>query len=67
MTCWNFPWKKAVELTESRAGYIGFVNEEENCKHFGWSEKSQDTCKIEKINTVYHFDAMGLGRTNQAA
>lgn len=57
----RFSLQKAVELTESRAGYIGFVNEAERTVNiFFRSKSSEDKCKIEEVNTEYSFNDIGF-------
>lgn len=57
----SFSLEKAVELTESQIGYIGFVNEDDSTVNmYAWSKSSMDLCDIENESNVYHFEETGL-------
>ncbi|MDK2825205.1 PAS domain S-box-containing protein [Methanolobus vulcani] len=47
----DFSLEKAVNLTESSVGYVGFVNEtEETFSMYSWSEKSENGYGIKALN-----------------
>lgn len=57
----NFSLEKAVELTESQVGYIAFINEDEATANvYGGSKRTMELCGIDKINTIFSFEEMGL-------
>jgi PAS domain S-box-containing protein len=56
----DFSLEKAVDLTESIVGYVGFVNEtEETFTMYSWSEKSKAGFELKPVNTDY-----SIGETN---
>ncbi|MBP1910450.1 sensor histidine kinase [Methanolobus bombayensis] len=53
----DFSLEKAVELTESEVGYVGFVNEaEEEFTMYGRSIKSEDGFKVTPVNIDFDID-----------
>ncbi|WP_319506064.1 ATP-binding protein [uncultured Methanolobus sp.] len=57
----NFSLEKAVELTESKVGYIAFINEDNaTTSVYSWSEKSMELCKVQNITTEFNVGEMGL-------
>ncbi|WP_407355268.1 ATP-binding protein [Methanolobus sp. WCC5] len=57
----DFSLKKAVELTESQIGCIGFVNEDGGTvKIPALSTRSMELCCIKDVNSVFHIGEMGF-------
>ncbi|WP_340819845.1 ATP-binding protein [Methanolobus sp. WCC4] len=57
----NFVLEKAVELTESQIGYVGFVSEKDSVVDmYAWSKGSMKLCSIDDPVKTYHFEEMGL-------
>ncbi|WMW21808.1 PAS domain S-box protein [Methanolobus mangrovi] len=57
----NFSLEKAVELTESKVGYIAFINEDKaTTSVYSWSEKAMELCDVQNITTEFNVDEMGL-------
>ncbi|MBU4438309.1 MAG: GAF domain-containing protein, partial [Firmicutes bacterium] len=57
----DYALKQAIELTNSKIGYIYHYNEE--YKEFilnTWSEEVMQACKIEKMQTIYKLDKTGI-------
>nr|WP_320026469.1 diguanylate cyclase [uncultured Acetobacterium sp.] len=57
----DYALKQAIELTNSKIGYIYHYNEE--YKEFilnTWSEEVMQACKIEKMQTTYKLDKTGI-------
>ncbi len=56
-----FSLEKAVELTGSQVGYIGFVNEDDaTVDMFACSYKAKEMCMINHRPRIYNLDDMGL-------
>ena len=57
----QFAMDAAVRLTQSRLGYIGFVNEEQTeLTLYAWSQAAMRECRIEDKPLVYRLEATGL-------
>ncbi len=57
----NFSLEKAVELTESKVGYIAFIDEDNATKSvYSWSEKAMELCGVQNITTEFNVGEMGL-------
>lgn len=57
----HFALEKAVELTCSEIGYIGFVNEDESVISIhSWSENALERCSITDYPTDYPVEDVGL-------
>ncbi|WP_406660257.1 ATP-binding protein [Methanolobus sp. ZRKC3] len=57
----HFALEKAVELTGSQVGYIGFVNEDESVLSMhSWSESTKDKCNIDNYQTEYVIEDTGI-------
>jgi PAS domain S-box-containing protein len=57
----HFALEKAVGLTGSQAGYIGFVNEDGSViTMHSWSENTTDKCNIANHQTEYAVEDMGI-------
>lgn len=57
----DYALKQAIELTESRIGYIYHYNEE--TREFvlnTWSEEVMEACHVEKRETTYQLDKTGI-------
>jgi diguanylate cyclase (GGDEF)-like protein/PAS domain S-box-containing protein len=57
----DYALKQAIELTESRIGYIYHYNEE-RCEFVlnTWSEEVMEACHVEKRETTYQLDKTGI-------
>jgi two-component system, sensor histidine kinase and response regulator len=57
----NFTLEKAVELTQSKIGYLAFVNEDETVLTMhSWSENAMKECAISDIPINYIVEETGL-------
>ena len=57
----DFALEEAVRLTDSRLGYLFFVNEEESILTVhSWSKAAVELCRIEDRKLTYHLDDTGL-------
>lgn len=57
----HFALEKAVELTCSQVGYIGFVNEDESViSMHSWSENAMDKCNISTHSNDFLVEDTGL-------
>lgn len=57
----DYALKQAIELTESRIGYIYHYNEE-TCEFVlnTWSEEVMEACHVEKRQTIYQLEKTGI-------
>ena len=57
----DYALKQAIELTESRIGYIYHYNEE-TCEFVlnTWSEEVMEACHVEKRQTTYQLEKTGI-------
>ncbi|WP_373483577.1 PAS domain S-box protein [Acetobacterium sp.] len=57
----DYALKQAIELTESRIGYI-YHYSEETCEFVlnTWSEEVMEACHVEKRETTYQLDKTGI-------
>lgn len=60
-TITHYALEEAVRLTESKIGYIAFVNEDESVLTMhAWSKDAMDECKVWEKPLVYPLPATGL-------
>ncbi|MCP4579070.1 MAG: PAS domain S-box protein [Deltaproteobacteria bacterium] len=57
----DFTLEKAIELTDSKIGYLAFVNKDETLlSMYSWSKEAIKTCEIKEKQSVYPIKKTGL-------
>lgn len=57
----KFALEEAIQLTQSRIGYLAFMDEDESCLSMHtWSEQAVKECKIKDKRQIYHAVDAGL-------